>query len=166
MCSKRFPLQRANIRAVCAPVRNYRCTVPPKHSLEKGMGMTPGYNHRWRLRNKAFLLDPVWSRRQLKAPRLAWLPHIQAAVYYYCFFFFFFYFDTILNKYFWREWGVSRENRSSVSISLSPLFASSFFKLLCCACPLGGTSEFYFVSNLGMLVVLKQKRTFGSSIGE
>lgn len=40
-------------------VHNYRCTVPPKHSLEKGMGMTPGYNHRWRLRNKPFLLDPV-----------------------------------------------------------------------------------------------------------
>lgn len=36
---------------VCACLHNYRCAVPPKLSLEKGMGMTPGYNHRLRLRN-------------------------------------------------------------------------------------------------------------------
>lgn len=36
---------------VCDCRHNYRCAVPPKLSLEKGMGMTPGYNHRLRLRN-------------------------------------------------------------------------------------------------------------------
>lgn len=35
----------------CACAHNYRCAIPPKLSLEKGMGMTPGYNHRLRLRN-------------------------------------------------------------------------------------------------------------------
>lgn len=36
---------------VCACLYNYRCAVLPKLSLEKGMGMTPGYNHHLRLRN-------------------------------------------------------------------------------------------------------------------
>ncbi len=60
-----------NIRdcvCACACAHNYRCAIPPKLSLEKGMGMTPGYNHRLRLRNVLFS-DPVLSRRQLKTPR-------------------------------------------------------------------------------------------------
>lgn len=51
---------------MCTPVHNYRCATPPKLSLEKGMGITPGYNHRLRLRNMLFA-DLVLSRRQLKA---------------------------------------------------------------------------------------------------
>lgn len=50
---------------VCACLHNYRCAVPPKLSLEKGMGMTPGYNHRLRLRN---MLPSVLSWRQLQLP--------------------------------------------------------------------------------------------------
>lgn len=53
---------------VHACVHNYRCAIPPKLSLEKGMGMTPGYNHRLRLRN-TLVSDPASSWRQLKPPR-------------------------------------------------------------------------------------------------
>lgn len=53
---------------VYACAHNYRCAIPPKLSLEKGMGMTPGYNHRLWLRNR-LVSDPVLSRRQLKTPR-------------------------------------------------------------------------------------------------
>lgn len=52
---------------MCTPVPARIITdapFPPKLSLEKGMGMTPGYNHRLRLRNT--LLDPVLSRRRVK----------------------------------------------------------------------------------------------------
>lgn len=37
---------------VYARAHNYRCAISPKLSLEKGMGMTPGYNHRLWLRNR------------------------------------------------------------------------------------------------------------------
>lgn len=113
----------------CACAHNYRCAIPPKLSLEKGMGMTPGYNHRLRLRNVLFS-DPVLSRRQLKTPRscaayclgkrCSLQPETSLLFFQVVFFF-------LLLCHFWRK-----KNRLCVFMSLSVCFALFGGARICC----------------------------------
>lgn len=140
---------------VCACLHNYRCAVPPKLSLEKGMGMTPGYNHRLRLRN---MLPSVLSWRQLQLPGPT-QPIVWGNVAPYGCFFFYpqvpFFFFSILEK---------KKNKPD-----------SIFKSLSVWCaPCGGGAHICFSPSVrmraqwafhpGMLLARRQKRKWYSEL--
>lgn len=140
-------------------MHNYRCAIPPKLSLEKGMGMTPGYNHRLRLRNMLFS-DPVLSRRQLKTPRSCAAYCLRkcrssqpkTSLLFFQVAFFPFHFGG-------RKGG---KNRLCVLKSLSVLLRSVWLAVRASAAVLRvsvrGRSEPCFAFHPGMLVALRQKR--------